>query len=186
MQLAAPESREELMAVRLEHFLRIIVSSIARSTKKPHIEHRPNEALFRLAVNPKDQGRFVGKNGTTIWSIQTLFWFAGLAQFGYCYSVKLLDPEKEDRRPLPFKFSPKWSRKIINGLITEIIGACIPEHADYKLQELGDTHAFVKLRLPKYLQMQMEDPSFPEAFINIMRSAGMSQGVSIKTEVYFG
>jgi hypothetical protein len=83
---------------------------------------------------------------------------------------------------MPIKFNPQWPRKVVNNLIAEIIGACIPDHADYVVQETGDTSALIKLRLPKYLQMQMGDPSFSEAFSTVVRAAGMSQGCSIQTE----
>lgn len=186
--LAVKESaREELLADKLRHFLSTIVFAIARATKRPEILHFPQEALFTLAVEPGDQGRFVGKHAATIWSIQTLFWYAGMAQAGYCYSVRLLGPPEPPRNRIstPIKFSPTWSRKIINNLITEIIGACIPTHADYSIEEIDETKANVTLTIQKYLQERMEEPSFPEAFATVLRTAGMSQGVAIKTETIF-
>lgn len=186
--LAAKESaREALLADKLRNFLRTIVFAIARSTKSPEILHYPSEALFTLAVEPGDQGRFVGKHAATIWSIQTLFWYAGLAQAGYCYSVRLLGPPEPPRNRIstPLKFSPQWNRKLINNLITEIIGACVPEHGDYSLIETDATRATVTLTLNKYLEDRMKEPSFPEAFAGIMKTAGMSQGVAIKTETIF-
>jgi predicted RNA-binding protein YlqC (UPF0109 family) len=187
MLVATQPTRESILADRLKHFLRTIVSAIARSTQSPEILHYPNEALFTLVVDGKDQGRFIGKHGSTIWSIQTLFWFAGLAQFGYSYSVKLLEPEvpSRDRRPMPIKFTPKWERKILNNLISEIIGACIPAHADYEIIETDATNAIVTLKLQKYLQLQLDNPCFPEAVAQVLFAAGMSQGASIKTETQF-
>ena len=180
--------RESILAERLKHFLRVIVAAIARSTKSPEILHYPNEALFTLAVDGKDQGRFIGKYGATIWSIQTLLWYSGLAQFGYSYSVKLLEPEIpfRNRVPMPIKFNPKWDRKVIHNLITEIIGACLPEHADYTIMETDATNAIVTLNLPKYLQMQLDDPCFSEAFATVIHTSGMTQGVSLRTETIFG
>lgn len=184
--LEAPQKpREALVADRLKHFLRTIVSAIARSTPTPEILHYPNDALLEFAVDPRDQGRLIGKNASTIWAIQTLFWFAGLAQFGYSYSVKLADIPKERRPSMPVRFSPEWPRKVINNLITEIIGACLPEHADYEIEEIGECMALIKLRLPKYLELQLSDPSFPDAFGIVLRTAGISNGVSLRTETIF-
>lgn len=187
METLAQPSREVLLAERLGNFLRTIVLAIARSTQNPQIEHYPNEALFTLTVDQNDQGRFIGKNGVTIWSIQTLFWFAGLAQFGYVYSVKLLGPEKPPQRRIsaPIKFTPKWPRQKIHGLAGEILWACLPQHADYQITEDDSTKATLKLRLPKYLEMQLSDPNFAEAFAIVMRAAGLSNGVSIKTETQY-
>jgi len=183
--LTAPKDRERVLADQLKNFLRTIVAAIARSTPTPEILHYPNDALIEFAVDPKDQGRFIGKHGTTIWAIQTLFWFAGLAQFGYSYSIKLTCTPIEQRPSMPIKFSPLWPRKTINNLISEIIAACVPEHADYSVDENGETKALVTLTLPKYLELQLSDPSFPEAFATVVRTAGISNGVSLRTETHF-
>jgi len=184
MLATVQKEREAIVAEKLKHFLRTIVSAIARSTPKPEILHYPNDALFKFAVDPKDQGRLIGKNGSTIWAIQTLFWFAGLAQFGYSYSVELVVTPKENRPSMPIKFSPDWPRKIINNLITEIIWACLPLHAEYTIEEDG-AKATINLKLPKYLELQLSNPSFPEAFTTVMRTAGISNRVSLRTETIF-
>jgi predicted RNA-binding protein YlqC (UPF0109 family) len=188
MSATAAIPREEILAERLTNFLHIIARAIARSKKSCSIEHIPNQATLTLSVDPKDQGRFIGKHGATIWGIQTLFWFAGLAQFGYTYTVKLLGPEKppERRVSAPIKFNPKWPRKTINELAAETLWACLPQHSDYAIIEEDATRATIQLRLPKYLEIQLSEPNFQEAFGVVLKTAGMSQGVSIKTETIFG
>lgn len=180
--------REEILAERLTNFLQTVAHAIARSRKPCQIEHLPNQATLTLVVDPKDQGRFIGKHGATIWGIQTLFWFAGLAQFGYTYTVKLLGPEKPPKRRVspPIKFNPKWPRKLIHELAGEILWACLPQHADYTIKEEDETKAMIELRLPKYLEMQLSDPNFSEAFAVVMKTAGMSNGCAIRTETFFG
>jgi predicted RNA-binding protein YlqC (UPF0109 family) len=187
MSATATVPREEILAQRLANFLHVIANAIARSKTPCRIEHFPNQATLTLSVDQKDQGRFIGKHGSTIWGIQTLFWFAGLAQFGYTYSVKLLGPEKPPGRRVspPIKFNPKWPRKKIHELAGEILWACLPQHADYTIEEEDETRATIKLRLPKYLEMQMSDPNFSEAFATVMKTAGMSNGVAIKTETTY-
>lgn len=86
---------------------------------------------------------------------------------------------------MPIKFTPKWDRKVINNLIAEIIGACIPAHADYEITEIDETNAIVTLKLQKYLQLQLDNPCFPEAVSQVIFAAGMSNGASIRTETKF-
>jgi predicted RNA-binding protein YlqC (UPF0109 family) len=171
----------------LDSLLRTIVDTIGKKTPLPMIEHIEKEALFRLQIDGQDVGRFVGKDGLHIWSIQTLFWYAGLAQVGYSYSIKLLEPEVsfKNRGPVPFRFNPDWDREKIKNLISKIILSCVPGHASYTFQEESETSAVAKLKITKYLQRNMEDPSFVEAFSTVLRAAGMSQCVSIKTEATF-
>lgn len=188
MPATATVPREEILAERLINFLHIIANAIARSKQSCKIEHIPDQATLTLSVAQQDQGRFIGKHGGTIWGIQTLFWFAGLAQFGYSYSVKLLGPEKPPGRQIstPIKFTADWPRKLINELAGETLWACLPQHADYTLKEDDATRATINLRLPKYLEMQLSEPNFAEAFATVLKAAGMSNGVSIRTETIFG
>lgn len=174
-QVVAPQ-------LRLRSLLETIIFSIARRTKVPEIEHFPNDALFTFQVDPYDQGRFVGKLGTTIWAIQSVFWYAGLTQLGWSYSVKLMDHPLENRRSVPFKFDPNWDRKKINFLIDRILETCLRHYCTWSLLETGPASLTVNLKLMRYLKINLTDPSFVDAFETVVRVAGLSNGVKIKTE----
>lgn len=173
--------------LKLRSLLETIVSSIAKKTPNPEIEHYHSSALFTLCVNPHDQGRFIGKLGGTIWAIQTIFWYAGLTLCGYSYSVRLMEPDAPimNRKPVPIKFNPKWDRKKIENLIAEVLGITLRSYASYSLVETSETSMTVFLRIEKYLSLNLSDPNFVEAFGTVMRVAGMSNGVNIKTEAIF-
>jgi predicted RNA-binding protein YlqC (UPF0109 family) len=174
-QMVAPQ-------LKLRSLLETIVSTIARRTKAPEIEHYPNEALFTLQVDPYDQGRFVGRLGSTIWAIQTIFWYAGLTQLGWSYSIKLLDHPLEERKSVPFKFDPNWDRKKINNLVDRILETCLRNYCSWSLTETGAAGLTVNLKLMQYLKINLTDPSFVDAFETVLRIAGLSNGVRIKTE----
>jgi predicted RNA-binding protein YlqC (UPF0109 family) len=169
---------------KLHLLLETIACTIGRRTKAPEITHYPNEARFTLSVDPHDQGRFIGKLGGTIWGIQTIFWYAGLTQFGWSYSVKLLEPDNpvKERRPAPFKFNTNWDRKKIENLISQICSTCLRSYCDWSLEETGLANLTVNLKLMRYLKINLSDPSFPDAFETVVRVAGMSNGVHIRTE----
>jgi hypothetical protein len=130
-------------------------------------------------------GRFVGKLGGTIWGISTLLWYGGLTQYGWSYSVKLLEPDNpvRERRPSPFKFNAKWDRKKIENLIGQICSTCLRSYCDWSIEETGLANLTVNLKLMRYLKINLSDPSFPDAFETVVRVAGMSQGCHIRTEV---
>jgi len=184
--MIATEEREVAPQLKLRNLLETIALAIGRRTH-PEIEHFPNQALFTLQVDPHDQGRFIGKLGGTIWAIQTIFWFAGLAQFGWSYTVKLLEPDNpvRERSPVPFKFNPKWDRKKITDLVGQILDVCLKQFQDHSLLETGEASVTVNLKLMKYLKTNLSEPNFVEAFETILRVAGMSNGVQIKTEAVF-
>jgi predicted RNA-binding protein YlqC (UPF0109 family) len=171
--------------VRLRSLLDTIVGAIAKSTSAPKIEHVFGEALFTLQVDPRDQGRFIGKLGGTIWAIQTVFWFAGFTQMGYAYSVKLFDHPLTNHKAMPIKFNPKWPRKKIENLVDVTIKTCLRSFASYSLMEDDATHLTINLKLEKYLECVLASPNFPEAFSTVMRVAGMSNGVQISTETIY-
>lgn len=184
--LPHPKMSEHPAYTRLQALLSTIVKSIARNTTNPGIEHFPNEAIFILSVDPRDQGRIVGKKGCTIWAIQSIMWFAGMAQLGWSYKVKLLDPEAPIKgHARPFRFDPKWDRTKIQGLAAAIVETCLPKHAEYRFEETDETSALIRLNIQKYLKPALSDPSFEEAFESVMRAAGMSNGATIKTESLF-
>lgn len=183
--LPATPTRTEPAEMKLSHLLSTIVASIAQNTSNPEIEHFPNQAAFTVAVHPRDQGRFIGSKGITIWSIQTLFYFAGLTQYGYSYTVKLLEPDQPEQDRKPFRFNPKWDRARVIRLLDTIIDCVLPKHASYTLTELDDTTALVSLKIVKYLNINLADPDFTEAFASVVKASGMSNGVNIKTEAVF-
>lgn len=171
---------------KLEDLLRIIAGAISRKDKAV-IEHVPGDFLFRLQVSPSDQGRFVGKLGQTIWAIQTIFWYAGFTQVTHNYTIHLLEPKiPHDRHcPIPFRFNPEWDRAKISSLATAIHDYCLPVHSRWKLTEINKTTALIHLVIEAYLQTPIHDPSFVDAYTIVMKVAGMSQGVNIKTDVTF-
>jgi len=178
------QERELAPQLKLRSLLETIVSSIGRRTKVPEIECHPNEALFTLAVDPHDQGRFIGKLGSTIWAIQTIFWYAGLIQCGWSYSVRLLEPDNpvRERRPAPFRFDPHWDRRKIENLVSTICDTCLRSYCQWSLLETNESKLTVNLKLMRYLRINLTDPSFTDAFETVLRVAGMSNGVQIKTE----
>jgi predicted RNA-binding protein YlqC (UPF0109 family) len=183
--MIATDERAVAPQLRLHSLLETIVFSIARRTKAPEIEHYPHDALFILQVDPYDQGRFVGKMGSTIWAIQTIFWYAGLTQFGWSYSVKLMDHPIENRKSVPFKFDPNWDRKKIEKLIGNILDVCLKRYCSWSTLETGPASLTVNLKLMQYLKINLTDPSFVDAFETVVRVAGLSNGVKIKTEAIF-
>lgn len=180
--MIATDERAVAPQRKLHSLLETIVSSIARRTKAPEILHYPNEALFTLEVDPYDQGRFVGKLGSTIWAIQTIFWYAGLTQFGWSYSVKLMDHPLENRRSVPFKLDPKWDRKKIENLIDRLLETCLRDFCTWSTKETGPASLTVHLKLMRYLKINLTEPSFADAFETVVRVAGLSNGVKITTE----
>jgi predicted RNA-binding protein YlqC (UPF0109 family) len=177
------EERELAPQLKLRSLLETIALSIGRCTKVPEIECFPNDAIFTLAVDPHDQGRFIGKLGSTIWAIQTILWYAGLTQFGWSYSVRLLEPENpvKERRPVPFKFNPKWDRKKIENLVSQICETCLRSYCSWSLHEIDRARLTVNLKLLQYLKINLTDPNFVDAFDTVVRVAGMSNGVQITT-----
>lgn len=180
--MIATDERAVAPQLRLHSLLETIVSTIGRRTKAPEIIHHPNEALFTFEVDPYDQGRFIGKLGGTIWAISTIFWYAGLTQLGWSYTVKLIDHPIQQRKSVPFKFNPDWDRKKIEKLIGSILDVCLKQYCSWSLTETGPTRLTVNLKLMKYLKINLTDPSFVDAFETVVRVAGMSNGVQIKTE----
>lgn len=174
---------------KLKKLLETIVLCIAKHTKSPSVSHRATDTyhVLELSVDPKDQGRLVGKKGSVIWSIQTIFWYAGLTLIRHPCQIKLLEPENPQRNlpSPPFKFNKKWDRQKIQNLAQEIVTSCMPLHASLEFSPIDDTETFVTLRVEAYLQTPISEPSFTEAFDTILHAAGMSNGAKIKTKVIF-
>lgn len=172
-----------LSTERLRHLLETIISCITRHTN-PEIDL--GEHKFILRVDPRDQGRVVGKQGQAIWAIQTIFWYAGYTQAMHPWGIKLLEPEAPCKGlSSPFKFTAKWDREKIQKMLATIQEVCLPLHSSFRLEETDDTSATVFFQIDAYLQTPMLEPNFAEAVRIIVRAAGMVQGVSLKTEIIF-
>lgn len=182
--MIAVKEQEPAHYEQLRSLLETIVSVISKKTPNPEIDHLPHRALFTLAVNPHDQGRFIGKLGRTIWSIQTIFWYAGMTHCRIPYSVKLLEPDEpfKNSRPVPVKFNKNWDRKKIENLVANVISTTLRSYARYALSETGETSMTITLSIEKYLALPISEPNYVEAFETLLKVAGMSQGVNIKTE----
>lgn len=181
--MIATQEQAAAEQLKLRSLLETIVSAIGRRTVAPEIEHVPDKALFNLKVDPYDQGLFVGKLGETIWAIKTIFWYAGLTLFGWSYSIELYDhPKDENRKLIPFKYTRNWPRKKIENLVSTILETCLRSFQSHSLTEVNEVNLTVNLKLMQYLKINLSNPDFVEAFSTIMRVAGMSNGVHIKTE----
>lgn len=185
--MIAVQEQEPAHYMQLRSLLETIVSVIAKKTPDPAIFHQPNCAVFTLEVDPHDQGRFIGKLGRTIWAIQTIFWYAGLTLCRSPYSVKLLEPDMplRGRPPVPIKFNKSWDRKKIENLVDRVLGHTLKSYARYALLETGETSMTISLTIEKYLALPLSEPNYVEAFETLLKVAGMSQGVNIKTEATY-
>src|SRR5262245_26746884 len=185
--MIAVQEREPVHYLQLRSLLETIVSVIANNTPDPEIFHQPNCAMFTLEVDPHDQGRFIGKLGSTIWAIQTIFWYAGMTHCRYPYSVKLMEPYQPifSRRPVPIKFNKNWDRKKIENLVADVIANTLRSFAKYELIETGETSMTIRLVIEKYLALPLSEPNFVEAFETLAKVAGFSNGVNIKTEATY-
>ena len=168
----------------LEHLLRSVVSMVGRKTDKPEIELTQEPPEFKLRVNPIDQGRFIGKNGIVIYSIQSIFWWAGAAQTGRPYGVKLLPNDGVARAAMPFRPNKNWDRKKLRDFIELVLTVCFKnQFPPWALTDAGDVEAILSIQLEKYLKTSMNEPNFEEAISTLIHSAGMSEGVKIKVGV---
>src|SRR6266404_6249238 len=171
---------------KLRDLLAAIVANIGRKTPGPEIDYIPHMAVLTLRVNPHDQGRFVGKKGIVIWAINTILWYAGIANFGYTIGVKLLEPngDGQDRRAMPFRPDPNWDRKKLGLLVDAITQNCFHTLiCPWVIEDTGEAEATVNLQLEKYLKMQCEEPNLAEAISKVIHAAGMAQGANIKTNI---
>lgn len=173
-----------LTTERLRTLLVDIISCITRHTHDPEItldDHR-----FILRVDPRDQGRCVGKQGNTIWAIQAVFWYAGYTQALGPWTIKLLEPKAPYKGlASPFKFTPKWDREKIHKMLASLSDVCLPSHSSYEVTEQSKTVATVKFQIEPYLRTAMSDPPIMDALTILVRAGGMAQGVSLTTEMKF-
>lgn len=174
---------------KLHLLLDAIVASLSLHTKQPDISLETGNSHYTMSfrVDPRDQGRLVGKKGTVIWAIQTLFWYAGLTLAQHPCQIKLLEPEnpQRDLPPQPFRFNKKWDRNKIKDLVSIIISSTLPQHATAFVTEIDDTTAKVVTKVEAYLKTPISEPSFLDAFDTILHAAGMRHGAKITTEAIF-
>lgn len=169
---------------KLEALLRLIVANIGKMTIEPEIQYSPAEAQFSLRIDGRDQGRFIGKQGKTIGALQTIFWYAGLAQIQKTAAIKLLEPEDRlDRRSPPFTPNPNWDRKKIGELIDAILKACFNHVSAAWVIEDNAEHSVVQIQCDKYLQAPCSIPSIEDALKIVIHAAGMANGANLQTEV---
>lgn len=169
---------------KLEQLLRAIIACLGPKTDKPVVEWDETNASFSIQVNARDQGRFIGKGGATIWAIKSIFWYAGLAQIRKTVDIQLREPEEGDRRATPFRANPNWNRKAVSDTVNLILETCFNRPVVvWELREQGEAAASIEIVLPANLQGTYQDPSLAEAIKTLMFSTGMADGCSIKTEV---
>ena len=172
--------------IKLEILLRTILSSICRRTTELIVEWSPEEKMFYVQVDSRDQGRVIGKNGLTFWGIGTILFWAGLCQLAGPVTMRLLDPKGEpNKNKTPFKINPDWNRGRIRDLVTMISDATLKVRGNWELQEGDPSEATLVFKIDKYLQTALTDPDhdLAQAIRITVHAAGMSDGAVIETEI---
>lgn len=161
-----------------------IVRSITKGSEAPFVEYDDEQRIISFRVSPQDHGRCVGKQGNVIASISRIIWLASVIQEISPIAVKLLEPDgpRKPNASLPVLFDPKWSRKTIGKLVEDIIESIVPTSA-WVIEEKSDTSATVIIRIEEYLQRALSDPPFELSFSNVLRAAGMAQGVNLSLKI---
>lgn len=171
---------------KLESLLRAIIACVGRKTAEPVITWDDTAHCFHVQVNPQDQGRFIGKKGVVIWALKTVFWYAGMAQVTRSVDIDLLEPkDPNDRRPTPFKPNLNWNTSKIETMLNAILSVCLNEPPRYTIEKPEPAEAMITILLNKYLQTPCSDPDLAEALKVLVHAAGMADGCSIKTEVFW-
>ncbi len=169
---------------KLEALLRAIIACLGRNTNVPEITWEPANFQFVVAVDPRDQGRFVGKNGANHWAINALFWYAGLAQIQHIVRIELLSPEEPVRLgPRPFQKNPEWDQTRLKAMVFEILHSCFKTEPKFHIELSQVGRATVKISLDKYLQTPLLDPDFSKAVSTIIYCGGKVDGCSIETVI---
>lgn len=169
---------------KLEELLRKIIACLGPKTENPVVLWNEEDATFSIQVNARDQGRFIGKNGTAIWAIKSIFWYAGIAQIKRTVDIDLREPEEGDRRAAPFRPNPQWNKARIGDMIESILSSCFNGvSTQLAIQSVGPTSAVATVQLDKYLQTPCSDPDLAQALRTLIFAAGMADGCSIKTEI---
>lgn len=160
-----------------------IIAAIQKKSPKPLVELHDDSIFFQ--VDGHDQGRFVGKQGRVIWSIQTLFWYAGVADRRQPVSAVLMEPKVPATKVrMPYKADPKWNRNAVRDLVDKVLQTCFPMFAvPFVLEEHTETKATLRVRMNSYMKMNLSEPSFEEALATLVHAAGMGHGASIQTEI---
>ena len=169
---------------KAEQMLRTIIKSLCKHTEEPMIRFKEATMEFIVAVDSRDQGRLVGKDGKTIWAIGTALWFAGLACIKRPIGIQLVEPKvRAPRTPSLFKSNSQWNKTRIIELVRAILQACMGVAAKpCSILSHGDAVAVIHLDLDVYLRAACRDPSLEEAIDIIIHAAGMVDGANLKTQ----
>lgn len=172
---------------KLEALLRSIIACLGRNTETPTVTWDETDHAFSIQVDGKDQGRFAGKEGIIYWAINTIFWYAGMAQILHTVKVNLLDPVVRHNGvgPMPYRPNPNWNRALVTAMVEEILAACFNGnvHTSYDLKELEPAKALMNISLEKYLQTVCSNPDIGEAIERLVYAGGKVDGGSIKTQI---
>lgn len=178
------------MSHSLEPALRTIVTGICREPDSIRLEFL--DGTFFLNVHSTDYGRCVGKQGSCIWALNTIMWYAGIAKLRQKLLVKLVGDNSESGRVLlPFKAKKNWNKGPIVAMLETALTNCFNSDAmgsgvvlaypAFIIETTVKGRAVVMVRLDAYLKTPMSEPSFSEALSTLVHAAGMVQGVSIDT-----
>lgn len=166
--------------------MRSIIACLARNTREPKIQWH-EDFSFTIQVDGHDQGRMVGKQGIILWAINTVFWYAGMAQLTHTVKIELLNPENPmpGLGPSPYRLNPNWNRKLVTNMVESILstafkGTCL---ARYELHESAPAKANLIVIMEKYLQTPCSNPDIGEAIEKLVYAGGMVDGGSIKTQI---
>lgn len=161
-----------------------IVRSITKGSEAPLVEYDEEQRIISFRVSPQDHGRCVGKQGNVIASISRIIWLASVIQELSPIAVKLLEPNgpRKMNASLPVLFDPKWNRKAMGELVETIIESIVPTSA-WIIEEKSETTATVIIRIEEYLQRALMDPPFELSLSNVLRAAGMAQGVNLNLKL---
>lgn len=170
---------------KLDALLRAIIACLGRNTIDPKIHWNEEEHAFTIQVDGHDQGRFIGKMGIILWAINTVFWYAGLAQIQHTVKINLLNPlnPKPGIGQMPYRPNPSWNRQIVKAMAEAILGTCFNSDPRMELRDTEQARAAMLIKLEKYLQTPCSSPDIGEAIEKLVYAGGMVDGGSIKTEI---
>jgi len=169
-----------------EKLLRAVVATFCKKTPDPAIHFfHPNQ--FTLQVHAHDCGRLVGKGGIVIWALQTLLWYAGMANTGQPFALRLLEPIPVPKDVLPPPFRPKseLDKKRWGEFVDLILQTCMGmDKGSWVIEDFE--RVVMRIRLEKYLKVASVDPAIDEAIQIIVHAAGMANGVNMEVVVEWG
>jgi predicted RNA-binding protein YlqC (UPF0109 family) len=173
----------------LKETLMAIARAICQNTKEPTIDFDTTTMRMKLQVAKDDQGRCVGKNGTMIWALSAMMWWAGSAQLMQPVTVDLLEPDTRrgsSKPSMPYReVSPTQAHKqSIGTLLDTITKAVFKTTVPYVI--LAGPTLKIEIQLPKYLQTSMQEPNFAEALDLVLVAACRAKGITAQTEITWG